>query len=102
MVWCTLVNTEYHRHTFDTQVTSLPPPWGTCQEDAPAYHTCQANCRHLKVANRCGCKDVYMSELPNGKSHVITLPKNYYWSFVEKSILDGRPETGVFLVDEIH
>ena len=92
MVWCVLMNTS------DTQVTSLPPPWGTCQEGAPAYHTCQANCRHLKVARRCGCRDVYMSELPDGKSRVITLPKTrYYWSLVGKIILDDRPKTDAFL-----
>ncbi len=45
------------------QVTSLPPPWGTCVLGARPYATCMADCRNLKVSKLCGCKDMHMSEL---------------------------------------
>ena len=55
---------EYY--DIDVQVTSLPPPWGTCVMGAVAYETCRSECRDLKVAKMCGCRDVYMSELDEG------------------------------------
>ncbi len=48
------------------QVTSLYPPWGSCDQLARPYHACMADCRNLKAANMCGCRDVYMDDLDGG------------------------------------
>ena len=50
------------------QVTSLHPPWGTCDPQAGPYDACMAECRNRQAANMCGCKDVYMGYLNNGET----------------------------------
>ena len=64
---------EIKCYDIDAQVTSLPPPWGTCVKGAVSYQTCGSECRDLKVANMCGCRDVYMSELDEGIHLIIII-----------------------------
>jgi hypothetical protein len=60
----------------------MEPPYGECNASNPVpMANCQVNCRTRMIVGECGCRDLYMQNLTDGKpchlSHPHTLIPSY-------------------------